>query len=608
MNVITYDVYKNTVKKHDGFNPVNSENNYSQLVFRFKKGDDWEKCSIVTASFWISIDEIVKSEAAIVSDKLTATFNIPSEFAGKRGCVKVGLQSSYRDESGNDVTIATNIIVVNLNTGAIVKEYASQNIYEQLLSLLNDISGRKADKTYVDSELAKKITDGVGTVKTNNLADKSVTSVKIADGAVTVGKIGVNAVLPENIVAGAISKEKLTASFQKEINGKADKDTTLSGYGITDAYTKAEIDSRLNTTEKSANKVNSSDDITDEVVNYPSISYLKEYYYDFTEIQNLLETKSDKATTLSGYGIKDAYTKEEANIYYNSKLDKRPFDAAPSINSPCYLTSGAVYTALLGKADKSTTLSGYGITDAYTKTEVDSKINDIPGGNIDGVEKTANKVSDTTNVTDESVNYPSISYLKNYYYDFSETDDLLNGKVDKATTLEGYGITDAYTKVAIDKLLNNKLNKMPFDDVPALNSPCYLTSGAVYTALLGKADKSTTLSGYGITDAYTKSEVDNAIANKNFPIVEPTETTVDLQPNKFYKFGEVTELNITLAEITDNTQLNEFMFEFISGGTATTLTLPDTIKWADTPSIEANKIYQCSIVNNIGLIVGVDNV
>ena len=96
--------------------------------------------------------------------------------------------------------------------------------------------------------------------------------------------------------------------------------------------------------------------------------------------------------------------------------------------------------------------------------------------------------------------------------------------------------------------------------------------------------------------------------NYQVDIIESTETTVELQPNKFYKFGEVTELNLSLAEITDNTQLNEFMFEFVSGKTATTLTLPDTIKWSETPSIEANKIYQCSIVNNIGLIVGVDNV
>lgn len=97
---------------------------------------------------------------------------------------------------------------------------------------------------------------------------------------------------------------------------------------------------------------------------------------------------------------------------------------------------------------------------------------------------------------------------------------------------------------------------------------------------------------------------------KNYKVetIESTETTVELQPNKFYKFGEVTELNLTLAEITDNTQLNEFMFEFASGETATTLTLPDTIKWAETPDVLSNKIYQCSVVNNIGLMVGVDNV
>lgn len=102
----------------------------------------------------------------------------------------------------------------------------------------------------------------------------------------------------------------------------------------------------------------------------------------------------------------------------------------------------------------------------------------------------------------------------------------------------------------------------------------------------------------------------NGTNGKNYSveIVENTLTTQEIEPNKFYKFGEVTELNLTLAEITDNTQLNEFMFEFISGVTATTLTLPNAIKWPETPTIEANKIYQCSIVDNIGVLLGVSNV
>jgi len=39
-------------------------------------------------------------------------------------------------------------------------------------------------------------------------------------------------------------------------------------------------------------------------------------------------------------------------------------------------TAKAVYTAVNAKANKSTTLSGYGITNAYTKTEVDTKLKD----------------------------------------------------------------------------------------------------------------------------------------------------------------------------------------------------------------------------------------
>lgn len=96
--------------------------------------------------------------------------------------------------------------------------------------------------------------------------------------------------------------------------------------------------------------------------------------------------------------------------------------------------------------------------------------------------------------------------------------------------------------------------------------------------------------------------------NYSVEVVESATTTLEIQPNKFYKFGEVSSLNITLAAITDTSVLNEFMFEFVSGSTATTLTLPSSVKWLETPTIESNKIYQCSIVNNIGILVGVANV
>lgn len=96
-------------------------------------------------------------------------------------------------------------------------------------------------------------------------------------------------------------------------------------------------------------------------------------------------------------------------------------------------------------------------------------------------------------------------------------------------------------------------------------------------------------------------------ANK-ISVVQTSASTIEINSNTFYKFGEVASLNITLASITDNTIYNEYMFEFVSGTTATTLTLPSSIKWLETPTIDANKIYQCSIVDNVGLLVGVTNV
>lgn len=88
-------------------------------------------------------------------------------------------------------------------------------------------------------------------------------------------------------------------------------------------------------------------------------------------------------------------------------------------------------------------------------------------------------------------------------------------------------------------------------------------------------------------------------------IENPEITTIAIIANKYYQFGEVSLLDIRLAEIIDETTLHEYMFEFVSGDTATTLILPDTIKWLEEPTIEANKTYQCSIVNNIGVLLGV---
>lgn len=102
-------------------------------------------------------------------------------------------------------------------------------------------------------------------------------------------------------------------------------------------------------------------------------------------------------TTLAGFGITDAYTKTEAGQSFASRAV-----TLAGYNIGDAYTKAQVDGSLSGKADKTTTLAGYGITDAYTKTEVGQSF------------------------------------------------------ASRAVTLAGYNIGDAYTKAQIDAALLGK--------------------------------------------------------------------------------------------------------------------------------------------------------
>lgn len=84
-------------------------------------------------------------------------------------------------------------------------------------------------------------------------------------------------------------------------------------------------------------------------------------------------------------------------------------------------------------------------------------------------------------------------------------------------------------------------------------------------------------------------------------------TTQVLEPNTYYVWDEVSELDLSFNEGNVN-QTNEYVFQFKSGENTTTLLLPDNIKWANNipPNINANKLYQISVLNNLGSILEFD--
>ena len=64
------------------------------------------------------------------------------------------------------------------------------------------------------------------------------------------------------------------------------------------------------------------------------------------KVKDEVLTKADKADTLAGYGITNAYDKTYINRALKLKLDAKPFDTTPKENSPNYITSGTLYNSV----------------------------------------------------------------------------------------------------------------------------------------------------------------------------------------------------------------------------------------------------------------------
>ena len=195
---------------------------------------------------------------------------------------------------------------------------------------------------------------------------------------------------------------------------------------------------------------------------------------------------------------------------------------------------------------------------AEQNKQIENNIKVIADSDITLKEEKANKVTLKADVTEES--YPSVAYLENYYYDYDDVDDeiqnlkssidtKLNLKADKADTLAGYGITDAYDKTYLDKALRGKLNKMPFDTVPKENSPNYITSGTLYSSvntLNQTIAKNKTAAESAIAAKYDSSNIESGSGE-----LSPALTIYEGSAGKFVyvKNGKVVTVSVNITSM-----------------------------------------------------------
>jgi len=92
--------------------------------------------------------------------------------------------------------------------------------------------------------------------------------------------------------------------------------------------------------------------------------------------------------------------------------------------------------------------------------------------------------------------------------------------------------------------------------------------------------------------------------SSRIPVIDKTSDSFSsfaIDANKMYMFGTRSSLTITL-NAGESGIVNEYMFQFTSGSTATTLNVPSSVTWLKDPDIQTNKKYAVSIENNLGVI------
>lgn len=263
------------------------------------------------------------------------------------------------------------------------KEYPVFN--QDVINTIN----KKADKTYVDSE----ITNTENTLNAAIEAERTRATGVENTITVTINDETARAVLAEDNLNTALTSHK---------NSKNNPHTvTKVQVGLGNCDNTSDANKPISTATQSALD-SLSTEISNETKRAKAIE--EELSEDITS-ESLRATKAENTIT-SNLTAHTTNTNNPHNVT-KAQIGLSNVDNTADLNKPI---STATQNALNNKADKATTLAGYGITDAYTKTEIDNKISSVYKfkGSVEDVEDLpadGNTVGDVYNVIVTGDNY-----------------------------------------------------------------------------------------------------------------------------------------------------------------------------------------------------------
>lgn len=316
----------------------------------------------------------------------------------------------------------------------------------------------------------------------------------------------------------------------------------------------------------------------------------------------------NKPTTISGFGITDAYTKTEVNTKISevsskvTELSSSKADATIQVMAGDGLTGGGNL-----QQDITISLQNLNSTGTYYKVTVDTY-----GRVTSGISQlTITDIQNLQTQLDSKLNISDFNTWFTIIYNTDGTVKNIRANYDfySVGEVSAYGVGDeekkTYTTLA--ELNDVQLTNVKETDVLVYNGTKWVNvdqstiKGA--QSWVDIQNKPTTISGFGIVDAYTKTEIDNKLSpiNSSITTINSSINTINTNISDLSSSlsGVSTKLNNFLEGSDTDTIINKWKeLEAFLAGYTQTQTLADLL------SVKANSSIQ--IIAGTGLVGGGD--
>lgn len=217
------------------------------------------------------------------------------------------------------------------------------------------------------------------------------------------------------------------------------------------------------------------------------------------------------------------------------------------------------------------------------------------------VEEILDKANSSTNVTESTV--ANWGFTKNTGTYSKPSSGIPKSDLASAVQTSLGKADTALQSVPSEYVTETELNNKGYATSSQLNTG-FADAERKFTAINEEMDNKQPklVSGTNIKTINGNNITGSGNVNTEYPVITVSNSSVSMKPNTYYRLttGQ-SSLTITFQNPTYSNIVNEYVIEFVCGGT---VSVPDTIVWAGgkVPTFEEGKTYLLSVVNNLGLV------